>query len=289
MTNEAPIFPPELEREIFETAATIHPTSIRTLLLVAKRTLEWQVPLQYRMVRIKVTADILGILRLVEEKPLVLRNGVRFLCFDNTNFLQSDGMGKLLATCTKIVDIGITKAVACPQLLPLLAAMPQLRRFAGAVGALFGNAQGLFNDDSFLRNITHLDLFDNGSSVIETIMRIPSLTHLSFSNPSSPSWNSIEEILAQCGSLVVLLLWPRWAAKRHRGGGWMSTMAARDVRFVVGAYRDGQGAWRAWENHALTGAEDDWDRAEDFVRRKRNGEVDGVSCLAYARFVFRNN
>ncbi|KAJ7059393.1 hypothetical protein C8F01DRAFT_1254327 [Mycena amicta] len=259
MTNDEPIFPPELEREIFETAAIIHPPSIRTLLLVAKRTLEWQVaclselsatqagtirlePLQYRIVRIKDPAHVL-----------------------------------------RIEDIAILRSDTCPQLLPLLSAMPQLRRFAGALCPLFGTAQRLTNDGggSFLRNITHLDLFDHGSSVMSTIMTLPSLTHLSFSDPtiSTPNafWTSVGEILPRCMHLVVLLLMlPTWAAELRGRGTWANAMPVGDVRLVAGTYTPGEKAWKEWENHALVGAEDFWDRAEDFVRRKRSGEVDAL-------------
>ncbi|KAJ7059407.1 hypothetical protein C8F01DRAFT_931588, partial [Mycena amicta] len=177
-----PIFPPELEREIFEIAATIDPKSIRTLLLVAKRTLEWQ-PLRYRIVRIKDSTHLPGIFRAVEEKPLVLRHGVRLLFVAHTHFLKSDPVCKLLAICTKIEDIAILKSDACPELLPLLAAMPQLRRFTGALCPLFVPAQRLISDGggSFLRNLTHMDIFDHPSSVMSIIMALPSLTHLSFS------------------------------------------------------------------------------------------------------------
>lgn len=38
-----PVFPPELEQEIFETTALMHPREIPTLLRVARRVLIWLV------------------------------------------------------------------------------------------------------------------------------------------------------------------------------------------------------------------------------------------------------
>ncbi|KAJ7131406.1 hypothetical protein C8R44DRAFT_774790 [Mycena epipterygia] len=39
--NCSPSFPPELEREIFESAAQLYPNTIPNLLLVARRVNEW--------------------------------------------------------------------------------------------------------------------------------------------------------------------------------------------------------------------------------------------------------
>jgi hypothetical protein len=39
--DSLPVFPPELEREIFETAAERHPETISTLLLVSHCVCEW--------------------------------------------------------------------------------------------------------------------------------------------------------------------------------------------------------------------------------------------------------
>jgi hypothetical protein len=41
MDTSLPVFPPELEREIFETVAERHPETIASLLLVSQRVYEW--------------------------------------------------------------------------------------------------------------------------------------------------------------------------------------------------------------------------------------------------------
>lgn len=41
LMDAQPVFPMDLEREIFETAALLHPRGIPTLLLVARRVLVW--------------------------------------------------------------------------------------------------------------------------------------------------------------------------------------------------------------------------------------------------------
>jgi hypothetical protein len=40
-SDSPPVFPPELEREMFETAAHFHPETIFNLLLVSRRVHEW--------------------------------------------------------------------------------------------------------------------------------------------------------------------------------------------------------------------------------------------------------
>ncbi|KAJ7691867.1 hypothetical protein B0H14DRAFT_3906143, partial [Mycena olivaceomarginata] len=49
--ESGPAFPPELERELFETAALVHPATIPALLRVAKRVLLWIEPYLYRVIR----------------------------------------------------------------------------------------------------------------------------------------------------------------------------------------------------------------------------------------------
>ncbi|KAF7313092.1 hypothetical protein MKEN_00995000 [Mycena kentingensis (nom. inval.)] len=235
------------------------------------------------------------LLHAIEAKPNVVRDGLRYLCLDHANTLSSDGIHRLLQTARRVVDFTITTSDARPDLLPLLTAMPDLRRFTGPLHGLFGTrslipTRGIDPTHPFFNNITHLDIFDEPTgpfvkaagrdtptlatpSTHETLSRLPALTHLSFSNPSGESWTPVESLLADCPRLVVLvLLWPKWRAPSRRQ--WANTSPVRDPRLVCGVYDGGRDAWADWENHALRGEADFWERAEEFVKRKLCKDVD---------------
>ncbi|KAK7033744.1 hypothetical protein R3P38DRAFT_2914725 [Favolaschia claudopus] len=76
-----PVLPPELEREIFETAAHLDRSDIPTLLLVYRRVHEWIEHLLYRSITI-VAHDEYRLLA-VQARPAAaafLQQNLRYLC-----------------------------------------------------------------------------------------------------------------------------------------------------------------------------------------------------------------
>ncbi|KAJ6601998.1 hypothetical protein DFH09DRAFT_900153 [Mycena vulgaris] len=103
------VFPPELERNIFEISALANPGTIPRLILVARRVQEWLEPFLYRVVflantppfpRLKLTI----LLRAIQNKPATFfRGAVRHLYIDNqvTDFEKRT----ILAACTGITNL----------------------------------------------------------------------------------------------------------------------------------------------------------------------------------------
>ncbi|KAJ7633578.1 hypothetical protein DFH06DRAFT_1222301 [Mycena polygramma] len=106
-----PLLPVELEREIFEWAALLHPRSIPTFLRVARRFQIWLEPLLYRVICVDIprltyrdlfTPGIPSLLNAIKSKPAGLFGAVRhlFLC----NVSLEDGIAVLQA-CPGLVDL----------------------------------------------------------------------------------------------------------------------------------------------------------------------------------------
>ncbi|KAJ6601966.1 hypothetical protein DFH09DRAFT_1069511 [Mycena vulgaris] len=102
------VFPPELERNIFEISALAHPGMIPRFILVTRRVQEWLEPFLYRVVflanrppfsRLKFTI----LLRAIQNKPVTFfRGAVRHLYIDD----QVTDLEKrtILAACTGITN-----------------------------------------------------------------------------------------------------------------------------------------------------------------------------------------
>ncbi|KAK7023261.1 hypothetical protein R3P38DRAFT_3357061 [Favolaschia claudopus] len=76
---ESPILPPELEREIFETAAIRHPDIIPNLFLVSRRIYDWVGCVKYRTIlpasrwrSLTPQARVIGLRKATEFEPTAL-------------------------------------------------------------------------------------------------------------------------------------------------------------------------------------------------------------------------
>ncbi|KAJ6593248.1 hypothetical protein B0H19DRAFT_1365379 [Mycena capillaripes] len=272
--------PEDLEREIFEIAACCRPREISKLMLVARRVKLWIEPLLYRTItlsRANATNEqypahsmskLLPILG--SESHSALRAAVR-------NFLSSPEDGAfVLSRCSGIENLWIDGPLAhTPELLPLVAGLPDLTRFHCNITMLFSWGEIDFTHRLFER-ITHLELFDFYIEPEERdrwaeLARLPALTHLAF-------YHSIFvfmalRILQTCPSLLILVLKLGLREAESVDVRPDAQVLAKDPRFVV---MDRRGAW-AWEKGAYTGR-DFWTRAEEWVAKRRGGEVD---VLAY--------
>ncbi|KAK7038501.1 hypothetical protein R3P38DRAFT_3262875 [Favolaschia claudopus] len=270
--------PPELEREIFETASVRNPESIPALLLVCRRVNVWILPFLYRVfvmsARINQSALDPILHAFTSKPPEFLESAVRHIFLHK--FANIDKYRGLLAKCTGAVNLSLDVDVELKSLLPLH--MPRLQRLAITVPS--------FRDPDWswtasFTSITHLDLFqgaDRGGTDTEKwqkwagLASLASLTHLALS--PSIAEGILQRIMEEMPHILLLVV-TCYAWGRDDGISFAeNSLTVRDPRIVViviqAKYEED---WRlgAW------GRDDSWVRAEEFVARKRAGQVE-ASC-----------
>ncbi|KAJ7681644.1 hypothetical protein B0H17DRAFT_1205628 [Mycena rosella] len=268
MHNE-PAFPVELEREIFETTALMHSSTIPTLLRVARRILLWIEPLLYRVICTSTDGDIArALLKATKSKPpKFFHDAVRHIFLGYTSDWSVEEAVELLELCTGIVDCVALGALANPVMLPILANM-RLERLSVSLQELFGPTTSIDPTHPLFKSITHLDLLQDiidGASTC-AIPALPALTHLCLAD--EVSWDVVGSLLEECPRLEILVnLWDyEGAPLAHAHAG---EMPFRDLRFVMGLYKNWINAWVA----GAKGLPDFWSRADDFVACKRRGAI----------------
>ncbi|KAF8208734.1 hypothetical protein K438DRAFT_1961303 [Mycena galopus ATCC 62051] len=271
----ATVFPPELEREIFETAAFLDPGVIPTLLLVARRVLIWIEPLLYTVV---CTSSHPSILNATKSKSSdFFHNAVRHLFLDgiSTSWTAEEATD-LLRLCTGVVNLGAIGKFSNPSLLPILARM-KVQRMAGSLDVLFGDYQSIDLTHQAFSYITHIDIFDeivsNEPRISEGLAALPALTHLCLNN--DVPLEVLEKSLTDCLRLELLVvLFP--LSSTYGVHEWLNKIHISDMRFLAGVFRD---YWDDWEKGAR-GLPDFWTAADAFVAQKRCG------AIAADRFLF---
>ncbi|KAJ7446329.1 hypothetical protein FB451DRAFT_1291881 [Mycena latifolia] len=266
-----PTFPLELEREIFEITALMHPSTIPLVLRVARRVLIWIEPLLYRVVHISALPPhppmARAFLLATKTKPPTFFHAVR-------RMLLEDGVWDLeetrviLKLCTRIVDLAAMRETVDPTLLPILTKMP-LRRLSVALYELFGGIGSIDFTHPMFTSITHLDAFDDPRHIYARIPSLPSLTHLSLDTRVSS--DVLKTLLENCPRLEILIV--AFGAVAHDDVlEYARTTPISDVRFVVGLWPD---------YDAPDGLPNFWALADDFVARKRRGEIDAGCYWLY--------
>ncbi|KAJ7131347.1 hypothetical protein C8R44DRAFT_871842 [Mycena epipterygia] len=222
----APILPPELQREILESAALLSTTSIPKLLLIAKRVKIWLEPLLYQVVVFRdplpghVCFTFQQLLAAIRSKPAYFApDHVHHLYIDYGIFVQTD-IEPLLAACTGVHNLVLINNDNSPRpwLLPRLSAMP-LQRLSVNLTNLFAPAPVDFTHPLFA-HITHLDLlYDVQGTWADWagLTSMPRLTHLSFDPVLSIRMRAthrtmapsiLRGVLEHCPALrVLVLLW----------------------------------------------------------------------------------
>ncbi|KAJ7830295.1 hypothetical protein B0H14DRAFT_1197785 [Mycena olivaceomarginata] len=269
-----PAFPPELERELFETTALMHPRTIPVLLRVARRVLTWIEPLLYRIVRVNMAnQSMVRVLvdAMKTKPPDFFRKAVRHLSIETLDAggCSAEDAKAFLHLCTRLTDLTIEYGLANPSLIPILKQM-RLQRLGLELEELFGHVESIDLTHPLFSSVTHLDIF----SVRETaqaphgLSLLPALTHLCLSS-ELPREEALR-VLEECARLQQLLvLWPFFDADRYL---LAQTPHAYDIRFVIGQYNDYWGEWEA----GARGRGDFWTRGDDFVARKRKGEIEAT-------------
>ncbi|KAJ7466432.1 hypothetical protein FB451DRAFT_1260865 [Mycena latifolia] len=279
---EAAHLPLELERHVFELAAHAYPAIIPNLLRVTHRVLAWIEPLLYRVFCLTPATRIQEILAALKAKPApFLASKVRHvLVYSTASSPATEAVESLLASCPGIIDLSVMVGVG-PRLLPLLGQM-RIQRLGIELTDLFTDwahappeASPINFGHPLFASVTHLDVFDTLYDVeqLQGIATLPVLTHLALN--TSVDTTFLEQILEACMSLQVLIV-----AFNEEVVDDASALAEDitfiDPRLVVATYNE---YFADWELGARGGA-DIWRRADDFVARKRRGEIEAHQYLA---------
>ncbi|KAJ7127593.1 hypothetical protein C8R43DRAFT_1210837 [Mycena crocata] len=255
------VLPVELEREIFELTARLHPQCMPVLLLVAQRVKIWYRYFFRKSVYRRSPGEISNMMR--AKQASFFHERVRHICFARTSDPQD--IAKILVVCTAAVNIAFFNAEVGASLPPVLAALP-LQRLSATLGDLFyPSAPDL--EHPLFANITHLDILDwrdGGWDMWDGLAGLPRLTHLSFNDDIS---NSVcQGALDDCSALEVLVIvWSRRVVLEEDPYDRAElTVDSRFVMIVVTKYLED------WETGAR-GGEDYWSRADQFVKKRRAG------------------
>lgn len=267
-----PVFPPELEREIFEHAATLYPNVILNLLVVARVR-----PMLYRTIMVKPGAPPLAaFMRIIDAMPAsssFFRDSVHNLFVHQTPWLAAE-LQTILATCPGITNLAMMSTT--PAVLPLLASK-RLTRLALSLAQLFGSGPGGLLPHlahPIFAHTTHLGLFDyvQNEAAWGAFARLPALTHLCLH--SFVHRAQLRSVLTKCPRLQVLVNMhtntePEWGLADICG----RLKLGDDPRFVLIALDQSVNAYaRDWET-GRRGEKDFWFLADAFVEKKRRGEI----------------
>ncbi|KAJ7488322.1 hypothetical protein FB451DRAFT_735379 [Mycena latifolia] len=205
----------------------------------------------------------------MESKPLEFFHALRHPALWCTSETCSvDEIKRLLTLCKGVVDLSWGN-LPDPSFLPILAEM-NLQRLSLGLKDLFDDSPDLTHP--LFRSITHFDICDSAGAekttltqAFDQISALSALTHLAlaFDVPRDIAL----PLLEQCPQLrLLLILWPVWFHELYEQA---QIPRAYDVRFVIGLLDD---CWKDWEAGAK-GFSDSWAQGDDFVARKRNGEI----------------
>lgn len=213
----------------------------------------------------------LPLLKAMGTKPPEFFHAVRHLAlWYSSEICSVDDVKQLLTLCKGVVDLSYGN-LADASLLPILAEM-HLQRLSVCLEELFSGPPDLTHP--LFRSITHLDICDNvdiNAALIpayDQIPALPALTHLAldFRVPT----NIALGLLEQCPRLeLLIMLWPQFYDDLYEEA---QEPRVYDVRFVIGLLED---YWKDWEAGAK-GLSDSWAQGDDFVARKRNGQIDAT-------------
>ncbi|KAK7058055.1 hypothetical protein R3P38DRAFT_2681107 [Favolaschia claudopus] len=270
-----PIFPRELEREIFEIAAIGNRQHIPHLLLVCRRVHQWIDPYLYRVVD---TSDAMLVAAVKAKTDAFLKHTVRHLVVD-FHHAEEDLVKALLFGCPDVQTLHFAPDMHI-DLLPALDAL-QLKTLSMWVDNPVSWASGssMLERPMFL-SITHLELDYDGCSPTEIpltwddwshLASLPALTHLAFSEILARYL--LLPTLGRCGRLqtIVAIFVDMEQARAFVEDFPVIT----DPRMVAIAVTD---LFHDWVRQAR-GEDDYWGRAEAFIARKRRGDIDATRYL----------
>ncbi|KAJ7106426.1 hypothetical protein C8R43DRAFT_210367 [Mycena crocata] len=281
--NEA-ILPGELERTIFELAASLDPDCMPTLVLVARRVQIWIEPLLYRILTIHGLAcvpqpkrtvlrhPVAAILRLIDTRPAsFFSTHVRHVWLNGVN---STDAAEILSVCCGTTNLAFFNIPWNFTLVPILGTLPLQRLYVDQAQICplllrADPAHGMF------QRITHLEValsrthLDWESWV--ALARMPRLTHLACRNgwPSSPMRRGV---LEKCTGLKVMAA--VYASGLQGERGVCQRIAREDARCMTVLVSDYMDDWEC----GAQGGRDYWMEADALSPDSETEKMkDGVS------------
>ncbi|KAJ6464485.1 hypothetical protein C8R45DRAFT_1024147 [Mycena sanguinolenta] len=290
MTSD-PTLPPELERQIFELAAKLHPNKIPKFLRVARRVLQWLEPFLYNVVTVGPGRTLSAIVAASKSKPAsFLHNTVRHVLLVPMNVWRFAGSEHKLASAVLPLLTGMEDFTALgdvkPINLPDIFGTVRLRRLAMNLTEITDPVNLTL---PYFSSITHLDIFDEilaeHESTWADLAAMPCLTHLCF-HAVVPA-NVWKMVVRTCPDIQLLV--NQWSSLRAPAARHIAkNPPVNDPRFVVlfvSGYAD------QWEEGAR-GGEDFWIRGACFVAQKRKGEIPGTphspNCTSLRSYLYHS-
>ncbi|KAF8965560.1 hypothetical protein BDZ97DRAFT_1757117 [Flammula alnicola] len=217
-SNELCILPGELEREIFELAASESLQIAARLTLVARRVREWIEPSLYRIFRANRRGRVfppfcLGTQNSTLDMPRLMRYGqhIRHVVLREHS---ARSVRKILDRCPNVENLALWIVDgSCAPLVPVLEALPLKRLSVDALDFLLFHGEEMV-DVPITLNITHLDINNFGYLDVtewEQITSLPELTHLFFNG--CPRGELLENLLHKCVKLELLVLFIPWGER----------------------------------------------------------------------------
>ncbi|KAF7324574.1 hypothetical protein MKEN_00498700 [Mycena kentingensis (nom. inval.)] len=191
-TQDLPILPPELEREIFELCALSRPVLVPKLILVAWRVKQWIEPLLYRTIILSQTKSLDGyprftpdvLLPALKTKPRLFRDSVRHILL---HAVSESVIQAVLSVCTRVENLwaplasDVLVSLATPDSSRIIATRPLKHLYTNFMPLLprLGSTHPLF------AQLTHLEVIGipprrELGAWADAIARLPQLTHLAF-------------------------------------------------------------------------------------------------------------
>ncbi|KAJ7616136.1 hypothetical protein FB45DRAFT_237821 [Roridomyces roridus] len=283
-----PKLPPELEREIFELAAQSDPLSVLQLMLVAWRIHDWVKPLLYRVVLLQGQF----VLKKVSSYPWesssrytsislsILQQSVKHLYIQ---MAPSNVTEHVLSAASGVENLWVRTMLEESSEGRLVAALPNVRRLHCNYSLILDALDVETTPPAFSR-LTHLEIFGEvDPDIWEELALIPNLTHLAVDD----GWVDgplLLDLLDRFKSLHVLIMlcWPDRPTLDLDDEGMHQLV--KDPRFVRTACLDRMADWKSG---ALTGV-DYWSRADDFLARRRAGDINALRYFIEHDAAFSN-
>ncbi|KAJ7656823.1 hypothetical protein DFH06DRAFT_1198679 [Mycena polygramma] len=244
-----PYLPLELERHIFELCALSRPVGIPILMLVAWRVKKWVEPLLYRCLTVGYTQSMKGY-PFLACRPF-LDNAIRYL-------------RTVLSVCTGVENLSLacdSDDFAAYEILEAVAPALPLRHLYADPRTLFSV---LPSKNTLFSRITHLEVTSLSDGICEELPLLLQLTHLAFDDDD---FSACLALLKACQQLRVLVALS--APGQHYPG---LAALVQDMRFVTMTRSSFLKDWQMGVHAGI----DYWTQAEDFIARRRSGEIDAL-------------
>ncbi|KAF7333595.1 hypothetical protein MSAN_02418500 [Mycena sanguinolenta] len=290
-SNPSPVFPPDLERTVFETTAHFYPETIHSLLLVCRRVYEWIDGMKYATVtvniwnrRIRGTCPVDVLLREIQSqsKPAsffhrhvqrLYVSGARSWGEDNIDLRQlfsaCSGIHNLVLYLDRrtIDSLHSDLAAIRPRRLAVLQGPSLLAQHVDQHTEMFTLLTHFYIVNDALLSIPFLRRHDP-SPLPPYLARLPALTHFAMGGAFGTRTVTLaKDILVTCKTLQVFVLIVTGDAR--------SFPPVDDARFL---YQTGskEEFIRGWVAETRGGI-DFWARADAVVAKKQRGEIQPIS------------